>query len=496
MDVVAAYNKERTLRERLSQIPPQKLAFRNYPAYLAFRYPKYLFSKHHLLIAKALMQIEAGNLKRLIVTMPPRHGKTMSISEYFPTWYLGRNPTHQIISTTYSWERAGDVGRKVRNLMLDPKHIDIFPHCTLDIGSKSVNRLTTDQEGTYFSVGVGGAVVGRGANVFIIDDPVKNREEAESERSREKLWDWYRGVAYTRLMPEGAIIAVATRWHFDDLIGRMIEQMAHENWTILNLPAVCDSEDDLLGRDIGDALWNDFYSLDSLNLIKETIGTREWNAQYQQQPLPAEGGVIDLNWIKKYSFAKWAEVESRLILGVKKDYRIPFDIKKIVISWDTAFKEQQMNDPSACTVWGISKDNKFYLLNVINKRMRFPALRSCVIKTWEKYIRLGLGNVPVLIEDKASGQSLIHDLKMNTTIPIIAIKADANKKIRLEASTPAMEAGRVFFPDKSRWIVEVETQLARFPLWSFDDIVDSISQFINWSVKPRYRRSKVARFWK
>jgi len=496
MDAAAEYRRQQMMREKLRDIPPQKLAFKSYLSYIAFRYPSYRFSKHHILIAQALMKIESGDLKRLIVTMPPRHGKTMSISEFFPTWYIGRNPTHQIIATTYSWERSGDVGRKVRNLMIDPVHMDIFPHCTLNIGSKSINKLTTDQEGTYFSVGVGGAVVGRGANLFIIDDPVKNREEAESARSREKLWDWYRAVAYTRLMPGGAVIVVATRWHFDDLIGRLIEQMAHENWTVLNLPAICDEEDDLLGREIGTPLWETDYPIETLDLIKETIGTREWNAQYQQRPLPAKGGLMDLGWLNKYNFAKWAAIETRLVLKATKRIEFPFELKRIVISWDTAFKEEEMNDPTAGTVWGISKDNKFYLLNVINKRMRFPALRQKVIATWEKYMALGLGAVPVLIEDKASGQSLIHDLQMNTTIPVIKVPADANKKVRFEAATPTMEAGRVYFPDKSRWLVEAETQLIRFPLWKFDDIVDSISQFLNWAVKPQYRKSKLKKFWK
>jgi len=485
--------QQKKLYEHLKNIPPEKRAFRNFASYIALSYPDYRFSRHNLLIANALMQVEAGNIRRLIVTMPPRHGKTMQISEYFPPWYLGRNPSHQIIATTYSFERAGDVGRKVRNHMIDPMHHKIFPGCTLSLDSKSANKLATDQDGNYYSVGVGGAVIGRGANIFLIDDPVKSRQEAESETSRRKIWEWYRGVAYTRLMPQNAIIVVMTRWHFDDLVGRLLDEMAHENWVVLNLPAICDSEDDLLKREIGEALWPTDYPLGVLENIQVTIGTREWNSQYQQQPLPTEGGLINIDWFQKYNHLELVTMARSL--GHSKPY-VPFGIKKFVISWDTAFKEEQLNDPSAATVWGESADNNFYLIEVVNKRMKYPALKKAAVELYEKYMGYKLGQVPVLIEDKASGQSLIQDLKHETRMPVIARPADANKQIRLSSASPLIEAGRVYLPDQAPWLVGYETQLARFPLWKNDDMVDSTSQFLNWAGKPRFKKGLRKRFWK
>jgi predicted phage terminase large subunit-like protein len=484
-----------SLREKLAVMPKEKLAFSNFAAYISINFPGYRFSRHNLLIAKALMKIEAGEMKRLIVCMPPRHGKTMQISEFFPAWYMGRNPTHQIIATAYNATRAGDVGRAVRNHMITPIHHKIFKGCTVSLDSKSVSRLATDQGGAYYSVGTGEAIVGRGANLFLIDDPIKSREEAESDTARRRLFDWYKGVAYTRLMPQNAIIAVATRWHFDDLIGRLLDEMKHENWVVLNLPAICDSEDDMLGRQIGECLWETDYPVDTLENIKVTIGTREWNAQYQQRPLPSEGGLVNIEWFQKYNWKEWFAAEAQVIMH-HEEIHMPFEIRRIVMSIDTAFKESQLNDPSAITIWGETKDNCYYLLNIINKRMKYPKLKDTVIRTWQKYMKFKRGQIPVLIEDRASGQSLIQDLKRYTKIPVLARPADLNKQIRMSSVSPLIEAGRVYLPDKAPWLVEYETQMARFPLWKHDDLVDCTSQFLRWVARPQYRKNLKRKFWK
>lgn len=174
------------MRDKLEGLPAEKLAHRFFPSYIAAQYPLYRFAPHNQAIASALTKVESGDIKRLMIFMPPRHGKTMQVSEYFPAWYLGRNPSHQVIATTYSYERASDTGGKVRNQMLDPYHAKIFPNCRLSTDAKSKNKLTTIEGGNMFSVGVGGAIVGRGAHLFLIDDPVKSREEAESETARKK----------------------------------------------------------------------------------------------------------------------------------------------------------------------------------------------------------------------------------------------------------------------------------------------------------------------
>jgi predicted phage terminase large subunit-like protein len=491
------------LKDELKKIPIENLAYARFPAYIATQFPGYQFSKHLVTMANVLQKVESGEIPRLILNLPPRHGKTMMTGEFFPAWYLGRNPNHHVIYATYSFERAGDVGRKVRNQMIMPVHKKIFKGCNVSKDAAGQNRMTTDQGGYYFAVGTGGVVVGRGANLFIIDDPIKGREEADSETFRKKLIDWYRGVAYTRLMPENAIIIIQTRWHFDDITGYVLEEMSHEKWVTLNLPAVAEDEEDPLRREVGEALWPTSYPKERLDVIKKTVGTREWNAQYQQQPLPSEGGMIDINWLKRYNTKDLAAVHVALNIGARPPLTLleKMGIKRIVISWDTAFKESQINDPSAATVWGVTLEKKYYLLDTVNKRMKYPKLKKEAIALWQKYMKWGLGPVPVLIEDKASGQSLVQDLQTTVVddmkIPVIAIPADANKQIRMQHASPLLESGMVYVPDDSlSWVVDYETQLARFPLWRHDDLVDSTSQFLLWAFKPKFKRNKKRKFWK
>jgi len=348
-------------------------------------------------------------------------------------------------------------------------------------------------------------------NCFLIDDPVKGREDADSDRSQEKLRDWFKSVAYTRMMTPNAIIVIMTRWTFYDLAGFLQEETAHENWVIIDLPAVAEEDGDAIGRSAGDALWPTRYGTATLDRIKKTIGTREWNALYQQQPIPDGGGIVDIDWFKKYPYHTWqycmmpnmefgknkfAGEKYRRFLNYKVDSGEIMPVTGIVNSWDTAFKEKDINDPSACTTWGMAKD-RYYLMNVINKRMNFPKLKRAVIAEYDRCLKLNAGAVTVLIEDKASGQSLIQELQRYTRIPIIAIKPDANKQVRLGEVSPTIEAGRVWIPEKASWLVPYETQMAQFPYGKFDDMVDSTSQFLRWTTRPRYIRRKAANlFWK
>jgi len=483
-----------TSKQRLENVSPYNLAFKNLGAYVALQNPNYIFAKHCIAIIKALMLVEQGKINRLIINMPPRHGKTNLISEFFPAWYLGRNPSNQVIFATYSFERSGDVGRKVRNQLTDPMHSMIFPGITVSKDNAGMNRVSTTQGGNFFSVGVGGAIVGRGAHCFIIDDPVKSREESESELQREKLIDWFRSVAYTRLMPGNAIIVVMTRWHHQDLAGFMVDDLKHENWHVISLPAIAEEDNDAIGRISGEALWPERYPLDTLYKIRETIGTREWTSQYQQSPVPSSGGMVHLDWFKRY---KHNETLMRLE-QCKHDHKIPlpYEINRIVCSWDTAFKESQLNDPSACTVWGITKSNtEFYLLETFTDRLGFPALKKKVRDMYEKYRAISGKQVAVIVEDRGSGQSLIQEMRKETGMPIIAFPPENSKQIRLDSVAPLIEAGRVFLPERAPWLVQYETEISRFPLWKHDDLVDSTSQFLQWAGKPRFIRSKL-KFWK
>ncbi|MFH1981036.1 MAG: phage terminase large subunit [Pseudomonadota bacterium] len=481
-------------REKLrSLLTPERLAYSKLLSYAKAMNPNYVVGRHIRTIAAELEAVSRGEVDRLMIFTPPRHGKTMLISEYFPAWHLGRRPDHQIISSTYSFDRATDIGRKVRNQLLDPLHQSIFPGCQISEDAKAANKFTTQQDGVYVSVGIGGGTTGRGANIFLIDDPIKGREDAESEIAQRRLRDWFTAVAYTRLMPgTSAIILVMTRWSYYDLAGWLLDEKAHENWRIINLPAIAESGD-LLGREPGEALWPEKYPVPRLRRIKETLGSRDWSALYQQRPVPESGGMVLDKWFQRYTYrdVRMMTEETRAhSLGhiAMDDGKAALKgFKLIVCSWDTAFKENEVNDPSCCTVWGITQNDDYWLLYMFNKRVGYPDLISAAKRMHERNVeafRVNRAQVPLLIEDKASGQSLIQDLKKNTNIPVIAIEPDANKIIRLQRVTTFFESGKVFLPERAPWLVDYETALIHFPNWKEDDSVDSTSQFLSWAGEP------------
>ena len=384
-----------------------------------------------------------------MIFMPPRHGKSMLASEFFPAFYLGRNPERQIIHCTYAQELASGFGRKVRNQMIDTAFSRIFPNATVSSDSTAANRFHTTKGGVYHAVGVGGPLTGRGADLLLIDDPIKGREDADSETMRKKLKDWYQSVAYTRLMPGGAIVLIQTRWHEDDLAGWLLTDHAHENWTVLSLPAV---------NDEGDALWPDHYPLDRLAVIKQALGSRDWSALYQQRPTPDEGGMIKAAWLEHTRY-------NVLPQGHKL---------RIVQSWDTAYKPKQINDPSACTTWLQTTTGDYYLIDSLVIRAEYPAVKRAILSHYKKY-----KPDAVLIEDKASGQSLIQEFK-TTTVPVIAVEPDNDKQTRLNAVSSLFEAGKVWLPYSSDWLIDYESELFSFPLGKHDDQCDSTSQALAW----------------
>ena len=251
--------------------------------------PLYARAGHHERIAAKLEAVERGEIDRLMIFMPPRHGKSELASKRFPAWALGRNPRRQIIAASYNSDLANDFGRSVRNIVAEPEFGQVFPSVTLAQDSQAANRFNTSSNGSYIAAGVGTAVTGRGADIGLIDDPFKDREEADSERRRDLVWDWYRSTFYTRLMPGAAVILIQTRWHEDDQAGRLLEHDAGQ-WEVLDLPAISD----------GKALWPEWYPIETLERIKATIGQREWSALYQQQPQPDEGTFFQRAWFKEW----------------------------------------------------------------------------------------------------------------------------------------------------------------------------------------------------
>ena len=456
---------------------PEDYAHSRLIAYAAYQWPSYKAAPHHRLIARHLEAVERGETARLMISMPPRHGKSLLSSEFFPAWYLGRNPSHYVIAATYSQELADDFGRKVRDQIADPAFQAIFPGCRLKGDSKSSKRfhvtqeradtLATDLDGAYFASGIGGPLTGRGAHLLLIDDPVKNREEAESEAFRRRNKDWYTSTAYTRLMPGAKVVIIQTRWHEDDLTGWQLREHAHEGWTVLSLPAIAEDHD-ILGRQRGDPLW-DQYPIAALDRIKEAIGTRDWSALYQQRPAPAEGGIFKAEWFRRYK-------------APRDDY------PEVVLSWDTAYKPEELNDPSVCSVWGVHESG-YDLLYVSSRRMEYPDLKAHAIglaADWKP--------TAVLIEDKGSGQSLIQDLRRETLQPVVAIQPKGNKVIRASGVSAMVEAGKVALPQQAAWLTDYEIEMTTFPSAPHDDQVDSTSQFLEWArlraspARPMIRR--------
>ena len=297
-------------------------------AFTEFTNPLYKRANHHALIAEKLEAVERGEIDRLMIFMPPRHGKSELASKRFPAWCLGRQPRRQIIAASYNSDLANDFGRNVRNIVAEPEFGQVFPKVSLAPDSQAANRMNTNHGGAYVAAGVGTAVTGRGADIALIDDPFKDREEADSERRRDIVWDWYRSTLFTRLMPGGAIVLIQTRWHEDDLAGRLLESEG-DQWEVLDLPAISEA---------GEALWPEWYPIEALERIKATVGPREWSALYQQKPQPDEGTFFKREW-----FPAWDNLPPLQFYGTS-DYAVT----------------DGGGDYTVHRIWGVAPDGTIY----------------------------------------------------------------------------------------------------------------------------------------
>jgi len=438
--------------------------------------PTYTRARHADLLIEHLEAVERGDIRRLMVFEPPRHSKTYHVSERFPAWATGRNPKVQGILASYGAELAERNSRVIRNLLRDERWP--FPGVGVSDDSGAVNRWSTNYGGIWVAAGVGGAMTGFGADLLLIDDPVKGRAEADSETFRETAWSWYTEVARTRLMPGGRIVLCQTRWHEDDLAGRLLNSAGAANWTVLRLPALADEPDDPLKRQAGDALWPEWFDVDSLNEIKADLtteqGARAWQALYQQRPTSDEGGQFKRAWFAE----RWTEQP-------KTTFR--------VLAVDAAYKTGIMNDFSAIVVGGVT-GNTLPLLDVRQGRWEYPELKRHIIdaaKEWQPHA--------VVIEDTAAGQSVIQELRRTTQLPIIAVKVSASKEARAAAVAPTCESGKVLMPKTGPLVGALVDQLAAFPTGLHDDMVDAFVHCFGYlaravsTMKPLQQRQLVAR---
>lgn len=433
-------------------------------AYAIGQWAGYLPAAHHRLIAQHLQKVSTGEIRRLMVFMPPRHGKSMLASEFFPAWWLAQHPDQYIIAATYAQELADDFGRKVRNLCRTDQHKALFPASSLQEDSQAANRFHTSQGGAYFAVGAGGPITGRGAHLLLIDDPIKGREEAESETMRRRLRDWYTSVARTRLMPGGAIVVIQTRWHEDDLAGWLLREHEHEGWVTLSLPAVAEPGD-LLNREEGAPLWPESYPASELETIRRSVGSRDWLALYQQRPSASEGSVFRR---EHWRYHTPTETEPKAVCAA-------LGVHRIIQAWDTAFKTGQGNDYSVGITLGVTT-SRYYVLDLWRDRVEFPELRRALISQAQKW-----GAHAIVVEDTAAGQSLLQELRRETRLPLIARKADRDKSARAHAVTPIHEAGLVYLPEDAWWLGDFVDEMASFPAAPHDDQVDAFVHALSYA---------------
>ncbi len=402
--------------------------------------------RHLAYIREHLDRVTAGEIRKLMIFCPPRHGKSELATIRYPAWTLERWPDKRVILGAYSEDLAARFSRKARRIASS--------RIALSNDRNTASDWETMTGGGLRAVGVGSGVTGGGANLIVIDDPVKSREEANSAAYRERVWQWYTDDLYTRLEPGGAIVLIMTRWHGADLAGRILDSDDAANWTVVNLPALAEANDPL-GRLEGEALCPERFDEDALARIKLVQGS-SFQALYQQRPSAIEGAIFKREW--------W------------KSYRELPAFKRIVHSWDTSFKTGLENDYSVCTIWG-ETDTGYYLIHRFKQRLEFPELK----RTVDTLATMHRPNA-VLIEDKASGQSLIQEIKRQTSLPVLAVKVDTDKVSRAYAVTPIIEAGKVFLPESAPWLDDYLDTMASFPNADHDDDVDSTTQALNWMI--------------
>ena len=446
----------------------------------------YQHGKHTFLICKKLELVEKGRIKRLIITLPPRHSKSMTVTESFPSWFIGKNPERRVIQASYADSLARKFGEANRS------KIEQFGPSIFDIKinpktSAANNWGIQGHRGGMISTGIGGSITGEGADLLIIDDPVKNREEADSLAYREKVWNEWQNTLRTRLHPGAAVIIILTRWHEDDLVGRLLnpEYGEVEDWEILNLPAIAE-EDDLLGREVGLPLWPEHgFDLAWAEATEKAVGSSVWASLYQQRPAAASGAMIKRVWWKRYNIPYDRESNS---IGVMDEngYLREYYIDEIMTSWDMTFKNSEGTDMVVGQIWARSGANKF-LLDQVRKRMDFPQTLRMVKELARRWPEARLK----LVEDKANGPAIISSLK-NEISGMVAVTPRDSKIARLSAVSPDIEAGNVFLPtiELAPWIDVFIDELATFPRSIFDDQVDATSQALDRLGKSTFRKKK------
>jgi predicted phage terminase large subunit-like protein len=467
--------------------------------------PDWLMGRHIHVIADRLQKVESGEIKRLMVFLPPRSSKSVICSKLFPAWYVGRHPQHEILTVSHSDQLASDFGRSVRDLVNYDLFNTVFPQVELRSDVRAAGKWKTNQGGTYYAAGVRSQIAGRGAHVAILDD-VMSEEDSFSETGRRYVKEWYPSGLRTRIMPNGSIVIINTRYHEDDLCGWLLRQESQvelENkWEVIKIPAWVDEPSSkLLNLPVGSSYFPEWKPSEILKNDEEEIkasnGSRYWESLYMQNPVPDTGGIIKKKWIQWW------------------DYDEPPACDYIIQTYDTAFSTKTTADFSVIQTWGIfehmetdSTGRENWVSNLIllgNEKGRFdyPALRTKAQELYD-YHKPDV----CIIEKKASGQSLIQDLR-RAGLPVLDYIPDRDKTARVYAATPMMEAGRVWLPKGHEWSDDLYGEAITFPNARHDDQVDAMTMAIHymkesWNLthpddpdyEEGYERKKRVAYWK
>ena len=430
----------------------QNKAKNDFLSFVKCVWPDFIEGAHHRHVAEKFNKIANGEIKRLIVNMPPRHTKSEFASYLLPSWMVGRNPKLKIIQATHTGELAIRFGRKAKHLIDSEEYKKIFI-TKLQEDSKAAGRWETAQGGEYFAAGVGGAITGRGADLLIIDDP-HSEQDAMSESKLESAYEWYTSGPRQRLQPGASIVLVMTRWSTKDLTSMLLKNQKEakaDQWEVVEFPAIMED---------GKPMWPEYWSEDELVKVKATLPVAKWNAQWMQHPTSEEGAIIKREWWRKW----------------KHDW-IP-KLQHVIQSYDTAFLKKETADYSAITTWGVfylSEDSplNLILLDALKGRYEFPELRRRALAQYKYWTP-----ETVIIESKASGLPLTHELRQ-MDIPVVNFTPSKgnDKHVRVNSVAPLFESGIIWAPDQ-KFAEEVVEECAAFPYGDHDDLVDSTTQAI------------------
>ena len=451
-------DREDILQTAMELIESEKRekAQNEFMAFVKQMWPGFIDGRHHKVMAKKFQEIASGKTKRLIINMPPRHTKSEFASYLLPAWFLGKFPNKKIIQCSNTAELAVGFGRKVRNLVDSEQYGKVFTGVSLRSDSKAAGRWSTNANGEYFAIGVGGTVTGKGADLLIIDDPHSEQEAALAASDPavfDKVYEWYTSGPRQRLQPGGSIVIVMTRWSKRDLTGKILKSSLErdgDEWEIVEFPAILPS---------GNPLWPEFWSLQELEALRTELPLPKWQAQYQQQPTSEEGAIIKREWWKIWEGER------------------PPACEFIIQSWDTAFTKNERSDYSACTTWGVFHMNEnpddvhIILLDAFKARMEFPELKERALSSYKEYEPDAF-----IVEAKASGAPLIYELRaMGIPVQEFTPTRGNDKISRINSVSDLFASGKVWAP-ATRWAEEVIEEMASFPNSEHDDLVDSSTQ--------------------